>query len=159
MELKIQNKLLKKKYTYTNKILDKELNNKDYFEFTFKVTFLNLIKKFLEDSKKIEIKNIKMIHKNIENINNIINNDANLKAYEKVLLLIELNLSRFNLLKKNNIKYFHKNNIDKNSPLYMAFEFLNELIDNLDYESSFYLPLLSIDSGIFQYTYNLDDFK
>ena len=157
--IKDPEQIIKKKYTYTNKILDKELNNKDYFEFTFKVTFLNLIKKFLEDFNKIEIKNLKMIHKNIENIKNIINNDNNLKTYEKILLLIELNSSRFNLLKENNIKYFHKNSIDKNSPLYMALEFLYELIDNLDYESSFYLPLLSIDSGIFQYTYNVDSFK
>jgi len=157
--IKDPEQIIKKKYTYTNKILDKELNNKYYFDFIFKATFLNLIKKFLEDSTIIDINKIKIIHKNMENIKNIINNDNNLKTYEKILLLIELNSSRFNLLKNNNIKYFHKKSIDKNSPLYMAFEFLNELVDNLDYESNLYLPLLSIDSGIFQYIYNVDSFK
>ena len=51
------------------------------------------------------------------------------------------------------IHYFHKENIEINSPLYYAYEFLDDFIENLNYNSCFYYPLLSIDGGYFNYNY------
>ena len=49
------------------------------------------------------------------------------------------------------IQYFHKNRIENNSPLFYAYEFLPKFIEDLDYDSNFYYPLLSIDSGLYKY--------
>ena len=68
-----------------------------------------------------------------------------------------MNLSEIGFLKKDKIDYFNSNNISKNSPLYTAYEFLYKFIDELDYQSNFYFPLLCIDSGLFYYDYKINE--
>ena len=55
------------------------------------------------------------------------------------------------------IHYFHKNRIEKGSPLDLAFHFLNEFIEELDYDSYLYYPLISIDGGNFNYKYKKNE--
>ena len=39
----------------------------------------------------------------------------------------------------------------------MAYEFLNKFIDELEYQSNFYFPLLCIDSGLFFYNFEINE--
>ena len=69
-------------------------------------------------------------------------------------MLFELNFSEINSSKiDNEIEYINLKNKEDFSPLYYALNFLNKFIDDLDYNSNFYYPLLLIDSGIYNYTY------
>ena len=74
-----------------------------------------------------------------------------------MFILIDIYISDLLYEKDYRIHYLHKNNIEKESPLYYAFEFLNNFIENLDYDSNFYYPLLSIDGGYFHYKYDKND--
>ena len=155
-EIKEPQDIIKIKFTYTNKILEKELNKDEYIEFIFRLNFLQRVKAIINENEKIDINLIKLIHKNGKKIKNQICND-NLKNYEKILLLIELNLSEIDFSKKDKIEYFNKNNLNIYSPLYMAYEFLNKFIDELEYQSNFYFPLLCIDSGLFFYNFEINE--
>ena len=154
----INQDIIKIKFTFTNTILEKELNRDEYIEFIFRLNFLHSVKKIINENENFVINLLKLIYKNAKNIKDQICKD-NLKNYEKILLLIELNLSEIDFLKKDKIGYFNKNNLNKNSPLYMAYEFLYRFIDELEYQSNFYYPLLCIDSGLFYYDYKINEAK
>ena len=75
--------------------------------------------------------------------------DYSLKNYEKFLLVLELYHSK--IISKRNyiINYYNLRNIDDFSALYFALKFINEFIEQLNEESNFYYPVLSIDSGFY----------
>jgi len=52
------------------------------------------------------------------------------------------------------VQYYHVKDIEEGSPLKLALKFLDDFTDNLDYDSPFFYPLLSIDGGIYYYKYN-----
>jgi len=67
------------------------------------------------------------------------------------LLLLKVYLSESIYEDDYIIQYFHKNRIENNSPLFYAYEFLPKFIEDLDYDSNFYYPLLFIDSDLYKY--------
>ena len=158
-------KIIKKKFIYSPNILKKYLNNNDYIDFTYKIVFLNLMDKYIEEKENEEDKNEKG-NLNLIDIKDkyskfILNKDkicedALLENYEKILLLMELSSSKIIFKEEYEIKYLNYKNIENNSPMYYAYKFLNNFIKELDYDSNFYYPLLSIDSGKFEYKYEKD---
>ena len=80
-----------------------------------------------------------------------LDNDKLLKVYEKIILLLEAYLFELIYAKDYMIHYFHRKRIEKNSPLFYAYEFLHNFIEDLNYDSNFYYPLLSIDGGLYKY--------
>ena len=155
--------ITRKKYSYTNNILKNELNKIEYLNFIYKITLLNLVNNYVNnansDSEQAKIDDIKKIHEYLKNIKARIEKDFNLELYEKILLLIELNTSENNILKDKDIYYFNIKSIDNDSPLKYAFNFLNDFIDDLNYNSEFYYPLLCIDSDMFYFNYSNDKDK
>ena len=158
-------KIIKKKFIYSPNILKKYLNNNDYIDFTYKIVFLNLMDKYIEEKKNEEDKNEKG-NLNLIDIKDkyskfILNKDkicedTLLENYEKILILIELSSLKIIFKEEYEIKYINYKNIENNSPMYYAYKFLNNFIKELDYDSNFYYPLLSIDSGKFEYKYEKD---
>ena len=145
-----------RKYTYSKEILEKELNQEKYIDLIFKVVFLaylNIIKK--ENNEKAEY--LLDIHEKLIKNKQKIMNDDSLRNYEKFLLILELYHSK--LINNNDyiITYYNLRKIDDFSPLYFALKFINEFIDQLDEESNFYYPLLSIDSGFYNCIVKIKD--
>jgi len=83
--------------------------------------------------------------------------DYSLKNYEKFLLVLELYHSK--IISKRNyiINYYNLRNIDDFSALYFALKFINEFIEQLNEESNFYYPVLSIDSGFYNYNMKIKE--
>jgi hypothetical protein len=48
------------------------------------------------------------------------------------------------------VNYYKIDRLNKNSPLFLSIEFLKKFIDTFDYNSTFYYPLMCIDSGVFR---------
>ena len=71
------------------------------------------------------------------------------------MLLINIYLSRLFKYGKE-ITYLNLNKVDKESSLSLSINFLKNFIDELDYESYFYYPLLLIDGGSFNFKYKYD---
>ena len=158
IEIEDPEKMIKRKFTYTNAIMEKELNKIEYIDFAYKVTFLNLIKKHSDEQENTNIEFIEKLHKILENFKNKIVQDK-LKIFEKILLIIELNFCKLEPIKFSDLQYFHKDKIDIESPLYTAFQFLIEFIKDLNYQSNFYFPLLCIDRDIFYETHKFGNSK
>ena len=138
------------KYLYGKKILEEDLNEDYYFEFAFKIIFFLSIE---SNENTIEINELEDIHKKLLENKKIISADDYLKVYEKIFLLMDIYSSDIIYEGDSKIHYFHIKNIDKNSPLYYCYEFLDDFIENLNYNSSFYYPLLSIDGGYYEYNF------
>ena len=145
--------IIKKKYVYSKKILEEDLNKESYFDFIFKIISLLLFEQNITYEDNYGIDELKKIHMKLLENKNILDKDKLLKNYEKILLLIDVYSSE--LLYKDDyiIHYFHIKNIEKNSPLFFAYKFLYNFINDLDYNSIFYYPLLSIDGGLYEINY------
>ena len=143
-------------YVLPKTILKKELNKIEYIEFIFKlVVFSYINREFEKKGKKekiIDISQIKSLRDKLNNAYVKIKNDKEIEIYEKILLLINIYLSKYF---KNNkeIEYYNLKNIDKESPLALSIQFLDDFIGKLDYDSEFYYPLLLIDGGLFHFKY------
>lgn len=147
-----------KKYSYGKKILEEELNKEYYIDFIFKILFFIIIfEKIKKNKEEIDINFLNTIHERLLDNKNRISNDKNLKIYEKIFLIVDTYLTDVLLEDDYKIHYFHLNNIQKNSPLDYAFRFLYDFIEELDYDSNFYYPLLSIDGGNFTYKYKKNE--
>lgn len=141
-----------RKYTYSKNILEKEINQEEYINFIFKCVYFNYICYFKNNKKKDEILDSKYLldiyNKLLENKDKIIE-DTTLKIYEKFFLTMELFFSKVVLEKEYKIIYYNTRNKEDFSPLFFAYNFLNEFVDTLDEKSEFYYPLLSIDSDVY----------
>ena len=142
-------KIINKKYLYGKEILEKDLDKESYFNFIFMIISILFAGEIIENKENFNINDLKDIHNKLLENKNILDNDKNLKVYEKIFILIDIYISDLLYEEDYRINYLHKNNIEKESPLYYAFEFLNNFIENLEYDSNFYYPLLSIDGGHF----------
>ena len=145
--------IIKRKYTFGKKILEEELNQEYYIDFIYKIIFLILVDENIIYNDSISISDLIDIHsKFLENKNKICGDNL-LKISEKILLIIEIYFS--SILEKDDYKlhYYHSNNFEKDSPLSNAYIFLNKFIDELDYDSVFYYPLLLIDGDKYDYKY------
>ena len=149
--------IINKKYLCGKEILEKDLDKENYSNFIFMIISILFAGEIIENKENFNINDLKDIHKKLLENKNILDSDKNLKVYEKMFILIDIYISDLLYEKDYRIHYLHKNNIEKESPLYYAFEFLNNFIENLDYDSNFYYPLLSIDGGYFHYKYDKDD--
>ena len=147
--------IINKKYVYGNKILEKELYQEYYFDFIFKVLSLILFEENISKEKNFDNDKLKNMHKRLLENKLELDKDKLLKIYEKIFLLMEVYSS--DLLSKDDyiIYYFHINYIEKNSPLYYAYEFLNDFLKELNSDSDFYFPLLSINGGFYEYFYKV----
>ena len=143
-------KLIFRKFNYGKKILEEELNKEYYIDFIFKIIFFMFIDYNINEND-LKVKEIQSIYDKLVANKNKICNDHSLKNYEKIFLLIELYSSKIILKEDYLINYLNLNNIEKYSPMYHAQNFLANFIKDLDYDSKFYYPLLSIDSGKFNY--------
>ena len=108
-----------------------------------------------ENNKSLELKDAKQLVKKLEHNYKIIKKDNDLTIFTKILLLINIFLSD-SLKYDDEIKYCKLKFLHQESPLFLAVKFLKEFIDELDYESNFYYPLLLIDGGLFEYIYPMD---
>ena len=142
-------------YVLPKSILKKELNNNEYLDFIFKIVVFSYLEKKLNGNSIFNLENLKdLIYK--LNVNyNYIKKDKDIEIYDKILLLINVFLSDL-FDYDDEIKYFNLAKINKESPLFLAIEFLKEFIKEFDYESNFYYPLLLIDGGLFYYKYKED---
>ena len=142
-------------YVFPKSILKKELNKTDYIDFIYKIVVLSYINKELEKNENIPLPALKDLTGKLNKSYTKIKNDKNIEIYEKVLLLINIYLSE--LFKYDNeLNYLNIKNVDKESPLALSVNFLNKFIEDLDYESQFYYPLLLIDGGLFNFKYKYD---
>ena len=93
-----------------------------------------------------------MYKKLLENKNKL-DKDKCIQIYEKIFLIIDVYSS--GLLYKDDyiVHYFHIKDIEVNSPLFYAYKFLDNFIKELNYDSNFYYPLLSIAGGFYEYNY------
>ena len=138
-----------RKIIETKKILEKQLDKEEYLDFFYKVII------FCYAFKKKNSKNLgELIYKFDKNYNRI-KNDKNIKIYEKILLLKNI-YKCDNLETEETLNYYNINQIDKNSPLFIALDFLKSFIKDLDYNSTFYYPLMCLDSGTFNILYRKD---
>jgi hypothetical protein len=145
--------IVKKKYIYSKKILEADLNKECYFDFRFKLISFLLFGENISNEENYGIDGLKNIHTKFLENREKLDKDKLLKTYEKIFLLIAIYSSE--LLYKDDyiIHYFHIKNIEKDSPLFFAYEFLYNFINDLSYDSIFYYPLLSIDGGLYKYHY------
>ena len=149
--------IIKEKYVYGKKILEEELNKECYYDFIFKILFVILFTENIsEEEEKFKIddlKHIQNIHDKLLDNKKRLDNDKLLKIYEKIFLLVDV--YSLELLNKEDyiIHYFHIKNIEDKSPLFYAYEFLHNFVKELNYDSNFYYPLLSIDGGLYDYFY------
>jgi len=145
--------IIKKKYVYSKKILEADLNEECYFDFIFKIISFFLFGENISNQENYGIDGLRNIHTKFLENKNILEKDELLKIYEKIFLLIDIYTSE--LLYKDDyiIHYIHIKNIEKDSPLFFAYEFLYNFINDLSYDSIFYYPLLSIDGGFYKYHY------
>jgi hypothetical protein len=149
-----------KKYSYGKKILEEELNKEYYIDFIFKILFFIIINESIKKNREeFSVEVLKDIYKRLLENKSYICNDKDLKIYEKIFLLMDIYLTDVLLEDDYKIHYFHKNKIEKGSPLDLAFNFLNEFIEELDYDSYLYYPLISIDGGNFYYKYKKNENK
>ena len=150
-----------RKYNYTNDILEKEINQENYIEYIFKSVYLtyiyDLVQKY-DYKEDVTVNKMEQIHKKLLENKKIIIKDKLLKICEKFILILELYYSKI-LYNENNyiINYFNLRKIQENSPLYFASNFINKFIDELNEESNFYYPLLSIDSDYYECNVNKKD--
>ena len=136
-------------------ILKKELNNCDYIDFIFKIVVFSYLEKKLNGNSNFNLEKIKDLIYKLNANYNYIKKDNDIEIYDKILILINVFLSDL-FEYDNEIKYFNLTKINKESPLFLAIEFLKEFIKEFDYESNFYYPLLLIDGGLFYYKYKED---
>ena len=86
--------------------------------------------------------------------------DQQLEIFEKIFLVIDIFTFEPIKYEGNELNYIKIKNIEKNSPLNYAFDFLNNFIEELDCESNFYYPLLLVDGGHFNYKHKFgNNFK
>ena len=138
--------IISKKIVGPKKILEKEFDQENYFDFYYKLIFSSYL------YKKRNSNNLNNLRGKLEQNYNLIKNDKDIKIYEKILLLKNIYIDE-TLEKEDLIKYIKINKIDHNTPLFLAIEFLKNLIKYLDYNTTFYYPLMSLDSGIFRILY------
>ena len=143
--------IINQKYVFGKKILEQDLNKECYFDFIFKIISIILFDENISPEDNYKTEYLKKNYDRLLENKKELDNDKLLKAYEKILLLIEAYLSELIYEENYILKYFHKNRIVKDSPLSYAYEFLQKFVENLDYDSNFYYPLLSIDSGLYKY--------
>ena len=150
--------IIKKKYIFSKDILEKELNKEDYVDFIFKIIFFIIIYNKLENYNNYVFDLISDYHEKLVSNKKSIENDKLLKIYEKIFLLIDIYYTE--LLDKNDyiLHYYHEKNFEKFSPLYYAYEFLRKFINDLDYDSILYYPLLLIDGDKYQYKFIKDSY-
>lgn len=145
----LEDEILFLKFVYPKKVLGIQFNNELYIDFFFKLIYFLNIKKAKEKKETINTTFLQEMHDRLLKEKNKICNDKNLKIYEKIFLLIEIFFSELFFKEKKELLYFHSSQNEKNSPLDYAYKFLKKFIDELNYKSNFYYPLLCIDSGIF----------
>ena len=135
----------KKKFILPKKILIQELNEKEYVEFYYNFIYFYCIYKKINCSYS-ELNNLsKILEQNYEKIDK----DKELQIYEKILILNNILYS--DILERDKIVNYYKiDQLNKNSPLFLSIEFLKKFIDTFDYNSTFYYPLMCIDSGVFR---------
>ena len=138
------------KFNLPNNILHEKYNNKEYFEFISSCCLYHVLYPLEEEN---EIKNI---YQYFIKFKSELEKDSNLENYMRNLIILEFSYifeSKKNLLKfeKINFTYYNRKHLEKDSPLYNAFEFLEKFIEDLDEKSPFIYPLILIDSGNFFY--------
>lgn len=139
-------------YVLPKLILKKELNNNEYIYFIYKIVLFAYINRELEKDENTSLSDIKNLKNKLDKSFTKIKDDNDIEIYDKILLLINIYLSQF-YNNNEEINYFNISTADKDSPLALSIQFLNEFIDELDNDSIFYYPLLLIDGGLFNYNY------
>ena len=149
--------IIKRKYLYGKKILKEELNQEYYIDFIFKILFLIFVETNIEKENDIIIKNMNDLYNKFLENKKLICGDKLLETYEKIFLLIDIYFTEALDHSDYIIKYYHYKNFEKGSALFYAYEFLQDFIEKLDYDSKFYYPLLLNDGGNYNYKYVRDN--
>ena len=103
-----------------------------------------------------EEKEIKKIYQYFIKYKERLEKDSNLEIYMRNMIMMEFALllvSKKNLdnFLKINFSYYNIRQLEKDSPLYNAIEFLDNFIEDLNEKSPFIYPLKLIDSGNFTF--------
>ena len=138
------------KHNLPKKILIEQYNKKDYFDYISSCCLYYILCN-LEN-----IEEIKSVYKYFIDYKKKLEDDKKLEYYKRNIIIMEFarlfkEKKTVDNFKNLEFKYYNINNLEKDSPLFIAIEFLKNLIINLDEESPFYYPLILIDSGNFTY--------
>ena len=85
--------IINQKYVFGKKILEQDLNKECYFDFIFKIISIILFDENISPEDNYKTEYLKKIYDRLLENKNELDKDKLLKAYEKILLLIEAYLS------------------------------------------------------------------
>ena len=133
-------------------ILEKTLNQDifvDFFYYYAKLKIFVLLY-FREDK---DFKLFEKIFKNLQAIFSGLNEDNSLIAFEKISVLMSYS-ELFNIIDSPKIfadtkfQYIKVDKVEKNSIIYLSYEFINNYIENLTEDSPSYLQLVELNSEL-----------
>ena len=133
-----------------NKI-EKELNKQEYIEFFYNMMIFRIYNKHIKGAKK-SYKTVKSFIAYLKEKIDRIKNDADLKLYQKILLIEQFShildkMTQDSFL-KSDINYFNMSKKEENSILYFVEKFFFDYINNLSEDSQIFFKLLELDSDI-----------
>ena len=138
------------KFNLPKVILQKQYNKQEYFDFISSCCLYYILSSIQEE------KEIKKIYQYFIKYKERLEKDSNLEIYMRNMIMMEFALllvSKKNLdnFLKINFSYYNIRQLEKDSPLYNAIEFLDNFIEDLNEKSPFIYPLKLIDSGNFTF--------
>lgn len=142
------------KLNFPKKILHNNYNEKKYFDYISICSLFLIMEEFYLN--KFDEKEIKSICKYFNEFKQKLENEKSLENYKKNIIIMEFaylmkNIKNVEKFKKIEFTYYNLNNLEKESPLFIAITFLNKFIEDLDDNNPFIHPLILIDSGIYNY--------
>ena len=138
------------KFNLPKVILQKQYNKQEYYDFISSCCLYYILSSIQEE------KEIKKIYQYFIKYKERLEKDTNLEIYMRNMIMMEFALllvSKKNLdnFLKINFSYYNIRQLEKDSPLYNAIEFLDNFIEDLNEKSPFIYPLKLIDSGNFTF--------
>ena len=142
------------KLNFPKQILHNNYNKIEYFEFTSICSLFLIFEEFCLDN--FDEKEIKSIFKFFNEFKKRLENEKYLENYMKSIIMMEFtylmkNIKNVEKFKKIEFTYYNLNNLEEESPLFIAITFLKKLIEDLDDINPFIYPLILIDSGNYYY--------
>ena len=131
--------------------IEKELNKQEYIDFFYNMMIFRIYKIHMKKMKK-PYKMVNSFMNYLKEKTDRIKEDADLKLYQKVLLIEQfghiLNKMTHDSFLKSDLNYYIMSKKEENSILYYVEKFFTDYIKNLSEDSKIFFKLLELDSGI-----------
>ena len=135
----------------SKKEIEKELNKLEYIDFFYNMMIFKIFKIHMKKTKKT-YKMVNSFMNYLKEKTDRIKEDADLKLYQKVLLIEQfghiLNKMTHDSFLKSDLNYYIMSKKEENSILYYVEKFFTDYIKNLSEDSKIFFKLLELDSGI-----------